>query len=241
MKRDEFMAQIARLLADLPESERMEAIRYYNDYLDEAGVENEEQAIEELGDPREIAENIKADLQENDFSRKQTVNHPPIEKTERRTQSERTTGTEERWQTEESMQMSGNMQTGEKTQKGKWILILILVILASPILLGLAGGLLGMILGLGGALLGVIFACLSTGVSLLLGGIALIVKGIWNLYHLPALGMAGVGGGLICGAVGILLLLLFGWFTFQIIPRIWRTCKIFLSGKIQKWKGGRKV
>lgn len=67
MKRDEFMAQIARLLADLPESERMEAIRYYNDYLDEAGVENEEQAIEELGDPREIAENIKADLQEMIF------------------------------------------------------------------------------------------------------------------------------------------------------------------------------
>ena len=47
MNRDEFMAQIARLLVDMPENERMEAIRYYNDYLDEAGVENEEQAIEE--------------------------------------------------------------------------------------------------------------------------------------------------------------------------------------------------
>ena len=28
MKRDEFMAQIARLLADMPDNERMEAIRY---------------------------------------------------------------------------------------------------------------------------------------------------------------------------------------------------------------------
>ncbi len=229
MNRDEFMAQIARLLVDMPENERMEAIRYYNDYLDEAGVENEEKAIEELGDPREIAANIKADLQENDFSQKQTVNHPPAEKAERKTQ------------TEDGMQMAGNMQTGGNAQKGKWILILLLGILASPVLLGVAGGLLGVILGLGGALIGIIFACLSTGVSLILGGIALIVKGIWNLFHLPALGMAGVGGGLICGAVGILLLLLFGWFTFQMIPRIWRTCKIFVSGRIQKWKGGRGV
>lgn len=239
MNRDEFMAQIARLLVDMPENERMEAIRYYNDYLDEAGVENEEKAIEELGDPREIAANIKADLQENDFSQKQTVNHPPAEKAERRTQSE--TQSERKTQTEDGMQMAGNMQTGGNAQKGKWILILLLVILASPVLLGVAGGLLGVILGLGGALLGIIFACLSTGVSLILGGIALIVKGIWNLFHLPALGIAGVGGGLICGAVGILLLLLFGWFTFQMIPRIWRTCKIFVSGRIQKWKGGRGV
>lgn len=239
MNRDEFMAQIARLLVDMPENERMEAIRYYNDYLDEAGVENEEKAIEELGDPREIAANIKADLQENDFSQKQTVNHPPAEKAERRTQSE--TQSERKTQTEDGMQMAGNMQTGGNAQKGKWILILLLVILASPVLLGVTGGLLGVILGLGGALIGIIFACLSTGVSLILGGIALIVKGIWNLFHLPALGMAGVGGGLICGAVGILLLLLFGWFTFQMIPRIWRTCKIFVSGRIQKWKGGRGV
>lgn len=239
MNRDEFMAQIARLLVDMPENERMEAIRYYNDYLDEAGVENEEKAIEELGDPREIAANIKADLQENDFSQKQTVNHPPAEKAERRTQSE--TQSERKTQTEDGMQMAGNVQTGGNAHKGKWILILLLVILASPVLLGVAGGLLGVILGLGGALIGIIFACLSTGVSLILGGIALSVKGIWNLFHLPALGMAGVGGGLICGAVGILLLLLFGWFTFQMIPRIWRTCKIFVSGRIQKWKGGRGV
>ena len=67
MKRDEFMAQIARLLADMPDNERMEAIRYYNDYLDEAGEENEEEAIRELGNPQEIAANIKANLQEQNF------------------------------------------------------------------------------------------------------------------------------------------------------------------------------
>ena len=62
MKRDEFMAQIARLLADMPDNERMEAIRYYNDYLDDAGMENEEDAISTLGFPAQVAANIKEGL-----------------------------------------------------------------------------------------------------------------------------------------------------------------------------------
>ena len=41
MNRREFMAQLERLLGELPESERVEALRFYNDYFDEAGPENE--------------------------------------------------------------------------------------------------------------------------------------------------------------------------------------------------------
>ena len=64
MNRDEFMQQLARLLSDLPENERMEAIRYYNDYFDEAGPENEANVIRELGSPGKVAAIIKADLKE---------------------------------------------------------------------------------------------------------------------------------------------------------------------------------
>ena len=37
MSRKEFMQQLNRLLADIPESDRQDAIAYYNDYFDEAG------------------------------------------------------------------------------------------------------------------------------------------------------------------------------------------------------------
>ena len=62
MNRIEYMTKLASLLQDIPEVERRDAMKYYNDYFDEAGEENEEQVIREFGAPEEVAENIKADL-----------------------------------------------------------------------------------------------------------------------------------------------------------------------------------
>ena len=62
MNRVEFMGQLERLLWDIPESDRLDAIAYYNDYFDEAGAENEAQVIRELGSPGKVAAIIKADL-----------------------------------------------------------------------------------------------------------------------------------------------------------------------------------
>ena len=60
MNRIEYMTKLASLLQDIPEVERRDAMKYYNDYFDEAGEENEEQVIREFGAPEEVAENIKA-------------------------------------------------------------------------------------------------------------------------------------------------------------------------------------
>lgn len=59
MNRTEFMRQLERLLSTIPESDRQDAIAYYNDYFDEAGAENEERVIRELGSPEELAKTIK--------------------------------------------------------------------------------------------------------------------------------------------------------------------------------------
>ena len=48
MNRVEFMTELASLLQDVPVEERREAMRYYNDYFDEAGKENEAQAVSDL-------------------------------------------------------------------------------------------------------------------------------------------------------------------------------------------------
>ena len=62
MNRAGFMDQLQRLLADLPATEREEAIQYYNDYFDDAGAENEQSVIDSLGSPKAIADNIKAEI-----------------------------------------------------------------------------------------------------------------------------------------------------------------------------------
>ena len=43
MNRIQFMTQLAALLQDLPVEERREAMKYYNDYFDDAGEENEKE------------------------------------------------------------------------------------------------------------------------------------------------------------------------------------------------------
>lgn len=65
MNRIEFMTRLAALLQDIPVIERQEAMKYYNDYFDDAGVENEQSVIEELESPEKLAATIKADLKIN--------------------------------------------------------------------------------------------------------------------------------------------------------------------------------
>lgn len=60
-RRTEFLAELERLLADLPEEERQAAIQYYEDYLQDAGEENEQEVIRELGAPEKVAATIRAD------------------------------------------------------------------------------------------------------------------------------------------------------------------------------------
>lgn len=62
MNRAEFMRRLAKLLGDVSPMEREEAIQYYNDYFDDAGVENESGVIASLGTPEELARSIKAGL-----------------------------------------------------------------------------------------------------------------------------------------------------------------------------------
>ena len=59
------MEQLERLLSDISEAERQEALEYYEGYFDDAGPENEGEVIRELGNPGKVAAIIKADLQEN--------------------------------------------------------------------------------------------------------------------------------------------------------------------------------
>ena len=66
MNRVEFMETLSRLLQDIPEEDRIDALKYYNDYFDDAGSENEQNVIEELESPEKVAMKIKADREDTD-------------------------------------------------------------------------------------------------------------------------------------------------------------------------------
>ena len=81
MTRAEFMRELERLLADIPESERIEALQYYNDYFDDAGAENELRVLVELGSPYDVAKSIKESLNSGEKPEKETACHTEAQNT----------------------------------------------------------------------------------------------------------------------------------------------------------------
>ncbi|MEG2570609.1 MAG: DUF1700 domain-containing protein, partial [Clostridia bacterium] len=57
MNREKFMSELKTALSG---DNYKEAIAYYDEYFDEAGVENEEKTIAELGSPKNVAALIRA-------------------------------------------------------------------------------------------------------------------------------------------------------------------------------------
>ncbi len=62
MRRDKFMKELEYLLQDIPDEDKADAIAYYQDYLEEAGPENEEKVIQDFGSPERVAAIIRADI-----------------------------------------------------------------------------------------------------------------------------------------------------------------------------------
>ena len=65
MNKNLFLDELHRLLSDLPPEERNQAIKYYEDYFEDAGPENEQAILKELGSPQELADQIKTTTQDD--------------------------------------------------------------------------------------------------------------------------------------------------------------------------------
>lgn len=77
MNKRDFITSLISELKNIEPSELQDIIQYYNEYFDEAGEENEEQVIKELGSPKTLANQIKTDsaikyLQKSNLSAKKS-------------------------------------------------------------------------------------------------------------------------------------------------------------------------
>ena len=91
---------------------------------------------------------------------------------------------------------------------GMIVLIVILCILASPVILGVASAGIGVAAGLIAGWFGLIIGFGATAAALILVLIALVAVGIISMFTHPFVGMCLIGAGLICGGVGLLFLML---------------------------------
>ena len=203
MNRIEYMTKLASLLQDIPEVERKDAMKYYNDYFDEAGEENEEQVIREFGAPEEVAENIKADLKgkTEDITGSQ----------QEQSSSQYQTQEQQKQKSDQSSEYQYGMSEKKKNDRiWEIVLIVILAIIIGPVLIPLVGGILAAGLAIVLTVIVGVIALVIAGASIAIAGIALVISGFIILLPQTAAGLALIGSGLMILVIGVIATVGFG-------------------------------
>lgn len=221
MTREEFLRRLNELLSDVTDEERAEAIRFYEEYLDDAGPEQEAQVLAELGSPEKVAAIIRANVpgsrvqQETAAQEAQAAGPagsgvPPA--------SSAAAGA--------SIPLPPYARPGavppappRKGMSDRTILLIILAVVLFPLWIGLAGTVFGILMGLVGAALGLFFG----GVATVVGIVAVLTA------NTPAAFAAGwptglfmVGLCLLGLALGIALIAVAVWLVAWLLPACWR-------------------
>lgn len=223
MSRIEFMNELRALLQDVSAEEREEAMQYYNDYFDDAGVENEESIIRELGSPMRVAQTIKAGLGGSTDSADTYGEYRETGYTDTRFEQRETPARREGYRS------TGYTGNGKKADGKPWsnkavkvILIILIVLVGVPTVIPAAGGLLLTILGILLGIAGIIIGILLAGVGVAIGGLALGIVGIIQLFHSVPVGFGLLGGGCLMMAAGAALAAFTWWLCLKFVPPLVR-------------------
>nr|MBP8797414.1 hypothetical protein [Ruminococcus sp.] len=148
-------------------------------------------------------------------------------------------GQQQTWQNRSTQSPYAMQARKPKRGVGGWALLIIILVFASPMLLGVGGGALGIFIGILATVFALWISFFAVAIGMIGGGIAVLIKGILHAISSPAAGLVSMGGGLICIALGILCAVFFLWFTFQLCPRVLRTTLNFISRIVHKGKEAR--
>lgn len=189
MNRIEYMRRLAALLQDVPVEERVAAMQYYNDYFDDAGEENEDKVIAELGSPEKVAAEMKAGLG------RQTEDSGEF----------RETGyADTQFEEKEPPVRYG---TDRKPWTNRWLklaLIILIILVGAPILVPIAIAFLCVVLALVITAFAIFVALAIAAVAIAISGVALFVKGgFWIIVSIPA-ALSLMGIGLILAVIGVI-------------------------------------
>lgn len=76
MNKKEFLDKLNQKLAELSQEERESAMKYYEDYFEDAGEEKEQEVISQLGSPEEIAKGILKENGKEEIEQEETNQEP---------------------------------------------------------------------------------------------------------------------------------------------------------------------
>lgn len=181
MSKKEFMEELAVLLKELPVEEREEAIYYYESYFEEAGADQEQVVLEELGSAERIASQILRDYQ--------------AEK-----------NTEESKEGNSSTEGSGIYVTNKGLSGGALVVAILIAIITFPIWISVLATAFGLLMGFFGAMVGITVGFGAGGAGCLIGGVVAFVIGVVKTVTVPVAGAALIAVGLLVFGIGCLMI-----------------------------------
>ena len=208
MNRVEFMSRLEELLAEIPACERQESITYYNDYFNDAGVENEQEVIESLMSPERVADTIKAGLGgkviEGEFT--ETGYHCETEKEKEEIVSIK--HSDER----KTEKPNYSKQNPNENKVLKIILYVLIAVLLSPLWLPFVGAAFGILVAIFTVVAVAIFCValipvvvIIVGVVCFISGIFVCIVGLIKMFTVPAAAVGVIGIGFLLAGFGSLL------------------------------------
>ncbi len=230
MTKQEFMKELESLLFDISSEEREEALKYYNGYFEDAGEDQENAVIAELGSPKQVADIIKAELNANAAEQdnrgfytekgyQDTItNEFEISGINRQESNQSKAGSQSQSDKNSNRQTQQQTTSTKNTNIG---LIILLCIIAIPVGLPLLFSVFGIAVGIIASLLGIIVGIGVSGIVMVCAGVVLLVVGVLQM-SIPLVGLAICGIGLVILGLGMLLSLACGALCTKVLPALIR-------------------
>lgn len=227
MNKIEFLERLEKLLADVPYTERREALNYYTEYFEDAD-KDEEEVMKTLGTPEEVAANIR-----EEYASKEIVVMDVVDK-------DGSTADDNRFcddHTENGTKTETKAKNGKREWEGWEIaLVVIVAIVTFPVWGSVLASVASLIIGFVAVVIGIILGLAITGIVLFV--VAMIVLGIAFTTILASPLASCFSIGLAIFMIGLsLLCLLASWKSVTVlIPAIFKGISSFFH-----WICGRKA
>jgi uncharacterized membrane protein len=239
-----YLAELRRLLSALPQDEREAALTYYGEYFDDAGAEETERVISELGSARALAEQILSGYSRDylDATPRSSSAQVPArleDAAEARRREE-----EAKRREEEARRQAATAQAEEarraapppRRSTASVILMVLLAILALPMLLAIAAPILGLLIALAAVTFGLGIGAGAAALMVFVAGMVMLTVGFSLLAVHIAEALLAFGVGLALLGLGSILMLVCVFMLVKVMPAVLR----FLL-RILRWPFERRV
>lgn len=209
MTKQEFLSKLEDLLSDLPADDREDALRFYQEYLEDAGEENEQTALAELGEVEQLAEQIRQACGENRSQQQGPEQQPQPEQHRwpapvqylRPNSSDYTEYRSRQTQTDNfSAQAAPASEAAKKQKDGPNVATIVILILIAILTFPLWVGAVGTIFGL--------LVCFG------IGAFVCIVCAVAALFSIGSVGIGGLlvfGGCILVAGISLAVVGGIGW------------------------------